>query len=493
MTPALGSVAGGTRIELAGGGLSTSTTVAIGGIACTGVTVDAGTLSCVTGSSDFVEGAMDVVAQKGGEQAMLPGAFTYRCLFTTSAGRESCGAAPPRAAPEQTVAAWITQFQADHGFTPAAQNTGATNMADTSDFVLGTQSVSLSTDGAGGAQNLIRVGAPATDFTDRDLKIWVKVENVVHLRELYVLLGDSGLQNYYRFKISASQGQLWMTEGDWVSFAIPFSAENYVLTGTPNRAAITDIEIRAADDALGSPVRVHVNGLALIDEPVQQYPQGVVSFTFDDNYSTMVDPGFSTLAAHGFPGTAYVIVDMVGKPGHASLDDLHAMQTAGWDISVHANTDLHHSASYVGLPLDVVEDDMVDARAWLIANHFKGYDHCGYPSGEFDDLGVNALPLARKYFTSCRTIFHGQQETSPPSDAAKLRVLYVTVGVTLATVEAEIDHARESREWLILVFHRLVPAPALMTEWSSADFAALADYVTASGVTVKPVSSVLAP
>ena len=482
VSPAIGSVAGGTMVALQGAGFDRSTSVSIGGIACAPVTVqDSQHITCVSGSSNFVEGAMDVVVADGGEQVTLAAAFTYQCQWTTTYGRRTCGAAPPTEAAKQTTASWLTQFQPEDGFA-----TG-----DTSDFVLGAQSALLVSDGAGTTQTLVRYAGPAVDFTGKDLKIWVKVENVAHLRELFVLLGDSHLQSYYRFSIASAQGQQWMTEGDWVSFTVPWTPESFTISGTPNRAAITDFAIKVADDALAAPVRVHVNGLALVDEPTD-YPRGVVSFTFDDNFAAMMDPGASTLTAHGFKATAYVIVDLVGKNGHASLDDLHSLASRGWDVAVHADTDAVHSAAYSAVDGRTVEDDMVDAREWLIQNGFNGYDHCAYPKGEFTGGSADVLGLAQRYFTSCRTIFQRQRETYPPSDARKLRVMYVTSAVPLASVEAAIDCAQQSHEWLILVFHRFAPVPSVTTEWPTADFATLVDYVAASGIDVKPVTAVLA-
>ena len=103
------------------------------------------------------------------------------------------------------------------------------------------------------------------------------------------------------------------------------------------------------------------------------------------------------------------------------------------------------------------------------------------------------LALAGTYFTSCRTIYAGQQELFPPSDSRRLRVAYITSSVPLSVADEYVEEARENHEWLILVFHKLVAGtPAASTEWRTSDFQALVDQVAASGVPVATVGDVYA-
>lgn len=493
ITPTIGSVAGGEELTLYGEGFSSTIQVWLGDFECERVNVHSSqVITCDTSATNFVEGLVDVSVIDDPQQATLTQAFTYQCPWLTSSGRRSCGAVPPPRVAPQPIASWITQFEAGHGFTANADGAGTSSLGDASDFVLGNQSAFVETDGAGTPRTLQKLGLPPIDFTNQDLKIWVKVENVTRLTTLDVSLGDSTLANAFRFRLRSSQGQQWMTNGDWVSFTVPWAAMNYTLVGTPNRAAIAGISIRAVDDATGTKVKVHVNGLATVAEPLTKFPSGVVSFTFDDNFATMVNPGATTLAQYGLPATAYIIVDMVDKTNRATLAELKSLAAAGWDISAHTSTDAHHAARYPSLSTSIVEDDMVDTRAWLIANGFKGFNHCAYPGGDFSGGTADVLSVAGTYFTSCRSIYQRQQETFLPADARKLRVLYVTNDMPLATVERAIDEAKTSHEWVILVFHKLVPGtPAVSTEWNAADFATLASYVASSGVSVQTVDAVL--
>lgn len=490
VSPVEGSVAGGTRITLRGSDFDSQVRVTVGDVPCESIELDSPTqLSCVTGDRNFLEGAADIQLARQDERAVLQHAFEYRCLWTTSSGRRSCGAAPARQLGQQVVDTWVTQFQGDDGFEPDP-GPGPLNMADTSDFVLGSQSAFVETSGAGVPRTLSRRGMPAIDFTDRMPKLWLKIDNVAHVRALDLVLGDSNFANSYTFKLASTQGQQYTTEGDWVAFTVSWDPQTFTTIGHPSRSQITDIMLRVTDKQSGTPVRLHVNGLGLVKEPLDKYPEGVVTFTFDDGFAEML-PGSSVLAAAGFPATTYVIVDIIDRPGRVQLADLQALDAAGWDIAVHAYSDVHHSARYSALTNSEVEDDMVSAREWVMQQRFSGYDHCSYPGGDFTG-GTDVLSLAQKYFTSCRTIYTRQREAVPASDPRKLRVFYVTRDVRLETVQAAIDHAKAARQWVILVFHKIVETtPALSTEWAAHDFTALVEYVRAKGVPVATVSQVL--
>ena len=54
-------------------------------------------------------------------------------------------------------------------------------------------------------------------------QLWLKVEGVDHLGELEVQLGDANLANAFVFDLRSGQSRQWVTEGDWVSVAIPWT------------------------------------------------------------------------------------------------------------------------------------------------------------------------------------------------------------------------------------------------------------------------------
>jgi peptidoglycan/xylan/chitin deacetylase (PgdA/CDA1 family) len=464
--PTVGPATGGTRVTIEGLNLDAVDKIQIGGVDCLDLAHEAGSrVQCTTGRREFIEeGVGDVVVSGAlGSRAELPGAFSFECSFTTSTGRKSCGAAPPRPIAPQPITSWITQSE-----------------------------YAMQTDGFGTPSLMQQTNAGVFDLRGQQLKVFLSVQNMAAVTDISLLVGDSGLRNYYQFKLRGTQGQQWLVDGDDGGLSVSFAPENYTSVGNPNRGMVTDYALRVVDNATGTPVQVKISGLALVPEPAERFPSGVATFTFDDNWDDMVQIGAPILAQHGFQATAFVIVDRIGKADHTSMFELHALQEKGWDIAAHAMTSAHHNARFPTLPLDVVENDFVDTREFLMKNHFNGYDHCAYPGGDFSYNGNNILPLATKYFASCRTIYERQREASPPADPLKLRVLYITQGTALLTAMQAVDNARANHEWIILVFHKLVDVPpAAQTEWPAADFSALVEHVSQSGIAVQTVTEVL--
>ncbi|HEU0036268.1 MAG TPA: polysaccharide deacetylase family protein [Kofleriaceae bacterium] len=390
---------------------------------------------------------------------------------------------PPAAQrfPEQQVARWITTLQGDHGFGVTG---GDAELHDRSDFVLGEQSVWLQTAGRGAPATLFALGLPAIDVTGGVPKIWIKLDDVQRATTLELWLGSDRLANAFVFPFTSRQAQRWTTEGDWVAFTLPWSLVRTV--GAPDPTAITDVAWRIADDATG-PVRLHVNGLGLVSEPAH----GIVSFTFDDNLESIYLDAAPVLAAYGFGATAYVIAESVDQPGRATLDELHQLQDAGWEIAAHAYAAATHAAELQSLAPADVEADLVAIRDWLRDHDFHGYDHLAYPHGGFAGTDTDVLAIVRKYFATARTIVRSR-EVWPPSDPEKLRVFYVTDVTPLAEALAAVDLAAEHHEWIVFVFHRLVAGPPVQrTEWAAGDFAKLVEHVRASGMPVETMGQVV--
>ena len=465
ISPTVGSVGGGTRVTIEGTGLDGAKDITIGGIDCGDLAHESGSrVRCTTGARLWVEGPADVIVTGAHDQrAELPGAYRYECEWTTSSGRRTCGAAPPRLMVEEQK---VTKTMAQFGET-------------------------MQTNGHGAPLTIAR-SLSATDARNQQLKVFLSVQNFAQASELTLLAGDAGLTNAFQFRLRGGQGQQWITDGDMVGISVSWSPDNYTTVGNPNRAFITDVAVRVADSAQGVPVSVKVESVGLVPEPRDRFPDGVLTFTFDDNWDDMVQVGAPALAKYNFPATAFVIVDRVGMGERATLGDLKSLQENGWDIAAHAFTSVHHDQRWPLLPANVAEDDLVDTRAWLMSNGFNGYDHCAYPGGDFTSASTSVLPMVAKYFASCRTIYQRQREASPPSDPRKLRVLYVTNAVSLLAAQQAVTYARANREWIIVVFHKLVDgAASATTEWPASDFLALVDHVKQSGIDVQTVTQVL--
>lgn len=382
----------------------------------------------------------------------------------------------------KTAQRMLTAFQSGHGYTANAG--GTHNLNDTSDFALGSQSVSVITDGAGTAKTVKRVAQTAVDGTGKHAKVWVKVPAQAKVAGLQLYLGDTNLANYWRWELKNSASQPWMHDGQWTVWTLPFGQA--AVTGTPTRTAITDVQLRVQDDATG-PVTAQFGGVALVNTS-SAFPAGVVSFTFDDTYLSTYTQGRAYLDRYGFSGTAYVIQDYVGQSGRMTLTQLHALeQLSGWEVAGHATTGAAHNARITSMTDAQVRAEFAGIRDWLQVNGFAG-DHYAYPGGEY--LSHQAA-IAEEFFTGARTVYQ-RPETHPPARPGKLRSKgYVTSSVTVAVLTAAIDQAAANGEWLIISNHDLVTTVSGTTDQTIADFQAVVDYVNTKGIPVRTVGEVL--
>src|SRR5688572_2517890 len=69
-----------------------------------------------------------------------------------------------------------------------------------------------------------------------------------------------------------------------------------------------------------------------------QFPQGIVTFAFDDGYQSFADNAAPVLDAAGFDATIYIYTDVVDGEDFMSAATLQAMAAAGHDIGGHSKS-----------------------------------------------------------------------------------------------------------------------------------------------------------
>jgi peptidoglycan/xylan/chitin deacetylase (PgdA/CDA1 family) len=315
------------------------------------------------------------------------------------------------------------------------------------------------------------------DARHRFLEVLLRVHGLDRLAHIEVRLGsDSMKTSWYAFPVPlfADLDFNYLQDGEWMPVTLSFGEAQP--EGKPDRAAIDSIGIMVRDQGKG-PVEVDFGGWALVDDP----PEGILSFTFDDGWKDDVKAA-RMMAKHGMRGTAYIIPHTVGTPGYMTIDDVATLAKMGWEIASH------HETPITDFPPGDLERELRAIQTYLVkAGYAQGALHFAYPNGRQEPRRVR--PTVRRLFETAR-LAGGGPETIPPGDPRLLRALNVTNETTPEQVGAWARRAREQHEWAILMFH-LVPEHATQaTAYSEADFAKLLDAVAASGVHVEPVIEV---
>ena len=334
------------------------------------------------------------------------GRVSLRVHVDDESGRKSCGAVPPGKPPEQEVATWITQMDPGNGF---VANPGITNLDDTTDFTIGTQSALVETVGTGTPRTLAkhRHGADRLHRQGRT-RLWLKLEGVEHLGDLEIQLGNGNLSQRVRVQPAhrsepavVHRGRLGLDRG---------------AVDTRRRSPARRIARGSPTSWCASPTTRPATTCASTSTASRWSPRRRPRSPAAScrSRSTTTSRRWSIAGARSSPST--VPGDRVrhrrsGRRGPATRSSPICRRSTmnGWDISAHASTQVDHALNFTNLSPLEVEDDMVNTRAWLIANGFSGYDHCAYPSGEFTP---DILALADTYFTSCRTIYTASRSCS---------------------------------------------------------------------------------
>lgn len=399
----------------------------------------------------------------------------------------------------QQASSVISTFQTGHGWT--SSGTGATfNLNDTSTFIIGSQSATVTTAGTAAQANIRKFAGTVPDTTGKVFRLRLKVDDVTHLNELDFYCGSSSLANAYKWSFHIGGASAWITSGDWATVTLSFA--DATLLGTPARSGMTDLQLQVWDDAAGT-ATVHLQSVELIPDGTTVFPNGVASVCFDDSWSSARDLAWAKLDSYGYPASLFTITDQLGSAAHITLADLKTrVDRFGWESAAHANVDANHSASYTGLAAAALDADLRAQRAWLTANGIRVGDGTAYPLGQFGRTS-DAQPttdIVRRYCSWARTTARRTTETFPPADPFRLRAISsistfaggVTPTSLTTTTTGTIDKAKANGAWLILVFHKIVtPAAGSTLECNQTDFNSIIDKLNTAGMPVATIGDVL--
>jgi hypothetical protein len=374
----------------------------------------------------------------------------------------------------------LETMQAGHGFTYTNVAVPVT-LNDTTDFVIGTQSAKFTTiyNQATSSGGIVKTGLNL-DMTGKGLLVWIKVETpaLTNLAFINFELGDATFTNRYRAQTYGLGNEPYKAN-EWYPLQISWANFESSKVGAPSRSNITALRIMAAEN-IGAPVvTVHVGGIATFEESPSKYPNGVVSFGFDDSFAAHYTAAAPKLSAYGYTATLFPILDRLGTATYLTLAQVKALQNVyGWEIGAHASTVAAHT-SYPAKTDAQVEAEMSAIRIWQAEN--------GCPSGNFAwpvgyYTSANAARVAKHFATARST--SGFHDPVDVSDTMRLSSHTLVAATTLAAAKVYVDQAVAGKSWLKLCVHNLVASGATGNDWLISDFNALVDYIATKGIAV---------
>lgn len=411
-----------------------------------------------------------------------------------------------------TVNATASQFTGDtnnvnntlqSGHTWTLINSASGNLNYTGDSILGTQCIQLTSDGSNGV-NTARATSPrrSMNLTGKMIRLWLKFDTAsyANISTLFVYVGSGSttFANYATCQIASSPlvaNAEFAKPGEWVAWT--FNPASFpTISGTIDWTAIQDYRLALNDN--GAPATIYIGGIDFVAND-SQYPNGVVSLTFDDGWASPYTNALPRMEQYGFKGTFYVIEDLIGSGGgnYMSVAQLNNLQTKGHEIAFHSAYIADHNAAngYVGLGNQELMKNFGNMKAWMHQNGYRGNEHMALPQGFFD---TTLLALLKQQFAAARLDTLRTVETLPIADPYRLRPLSASVSAppvspntTPGNLEWRIDQAALYGGWIIIVTHEVLVSGATGNQTAQSTWNTLLDYIASKGMPVRTVGDIL--
>jgi peptidoglycan/xylan/chitin deacetylase (PgdA/CDA1 family) len=207
-------------------------------------------------------------------------------------------------------------------------------------------------------------------------------------------------------------------------------------------------------------------------------PNGMISLTFDDGWSSQITNARPEMNLRGFKGTYAVLSRALAENWTTvfPLAQAKQLQLEGNEIASHT---VDH-ADLTTLTDAAMQAEIRDAKTYLAANFGGTIPTFVTPYGKYS---TKVLGEIRANHAWHRTVTPGLISTDTFTD--QLPSYDIHVGVPVADVKTIIDSAIAQKKWGILTFHEIVDFGASTgTQLNKADFVAILNYVKSSGIEV---------
>lgn len=403
---------------------------------------------------------------------------------------------------------FLQLFQPGHGWDGIGAGRAEYIPDDTTRYWRGTQCATIITTPTGELSSTLRKvnGLPTVDALGKALRISLKVNRPDLVRLFEIRWGPSATDGY-RWRIWPDD----LNPDEPQDFIFPLSnviaaegACGLTAEGAPDTTtgfSSASILVRTKDEGRTEPVIMSVQSVEIIPDPVETFPRGCISITFDDGWQNVWDLGKPIMDRHGIRSTQYVMASHVDSPSAAYMDREHiaALHRDGHEIALHAYDHNLHSRpiGYQSATEEEIRADFAAGRQWLLEQGFPA-DSFAYPKGRDKSTltpGVSVRDIVPSYFQTGRLIRSGVMSAPP----ANLATIYAMSSIGEARVDGTaealtapgglIDRVRATGGWLVMVLHHIVEDPNHTTpEYCSADaFDQILGYMREVGVETLPV------
>lgn len=391
--------------------------------------------------------------------------------------------APPVTSPVSNM--WVLPLGTAHGIT--SSGTGTFDLQDTTDFAMGDRSVRATIPNTGTQPAATFTKNVTIDATARYLRLWVKVDDITRIHNMVLTLRDTVAGGYFysTFHTYRSESSSLIRSGEWTAIDIPWSDLPLAFSATRQSVNQVQVTFTGRGSLASGPVIARLGGVAGITEQVT-YPNGVVSLTFDDSFSSAYTEARPYMDKYGYAGSLFPVQDQIGQPGKLTLAQAKSLvSTNGWEFGYHASTQALHDAGFHTMTEAQFAAECEKMILWG-KNNGLGGESFTWPLG----LSSSATErVASKYFRVSRGSVDTTNESLPPSQPHRLRTYKGSTDL-INTLKAKVDKAKSGKSWAILDIGDVVYGNnALYVNPTS--FQSLIDHINTQGVAVATIGQVM--
>ncbi len=218
------------------------------------------------------------------------------------------------------------------------------------------------------------------------------------------------------------------------------------------------------------------------------FNRGLVSFTFDDGWTSIYTNGLPLMKQYGIPSTQYIVSGFLNdpdEPEYMTNAQVKAFKKAGHEIGSH--TVSHPDLTTLGATK--LRNELVNSKSRLTTLTGTTINNFASPYGAYNSTVLNAIKSAG--YRSHRGVEPGFN-SKDAFDIYDIKVQNVENTTTVAQVKSWIDQALATKTWLVLVYHQVDTDPAA-GEYNTmpSDLEAELSYAKTSGITAKTVQAAL--
>lgn len=172
---------------------------------------------------------------------------------------------------------------------------------------------------------------------------------------------------------------------------------------------------------------------------------GLVTLWFDDAWISQYDYALPVLEQNNFKAAIAVPTGHVGYEEYTNWYQLKRLQFLGWEITSHS---VSHGCEPENMSWEELEKELLLSKQQLAEQGLRN-SHYVAPCGK-ETFAMNEL--SRKHYHSLRGVEKGLNSL-PVWDPYNLKIYEVDNNTDLAEFREYITQAKESKSWLIIVFH----------------------------------------